>query len=182
MTYNTNIIATLINIFALFLNILICSFSIDVIQHNHNYMLLYDLNIPIRCKKIFFYNLIYTGLTCIFILMMGPRLIYNICTSSYRIKWYSGNWFLLLLMLGLHIWIYSDFIQIKYNLDNIYCNNIYKEKYKELLQLFMYQIYCYLMITGIYIFGNTIICILKKFNNSQQTNISTISNPIFNGL
>ena len=74
MTYNTYIITNLTNVIALFLNILICSFGIDIIQHNHNYKLLYDLDISISCKKIFFYNIIYTGLTGIFILMMGLSL------------------------------------------------------------------------------------------------------------
>ena len=180
MTFNTYVITNITNIIVLFCNLLICSFGIDIIQQNHNYKLLYDLDVSFSCKKIFFYNIIYTGISGIFVLFMIPRLIYNIFTTNPRIKWYSGNWFLLLLMLGLHIWIYTDFKQFK-NSDKIYCNNIYLEKYKDLYQLMQYQIYCFMMITGLYLLCSIIVIILKKYNKpSIIRNSDEIINPIYN--
>ena len=157
-------ITNFVNVVTAVINLTICSYSVDVISNNKN--ILYDLDVSANCKKVFFYNMSYCVLSGLFVLIMFPKYVCNLCKTRPTLIWSCGDWFLITLMVGTSVWGYTFYEKLP--LDT-YCNNIFKSQYSAVAQLVGYQLLSLCLTMGLYVLGHLMICISKKCEVKKNT-------------
>ena len=154
MTYLSSLISNVINIISILGNAAISVYAVHIIKTNSS--ILYDFDVSANCKTIYTYNMIYTGLSGLYVIFMSLKLLCNICNTGSNIHWKSSS---LILMCGVSMWGYK--LYTKVNTPN-YCNGIYDNHYLELRNLMEYQLLSFAIIQGVFIMGKILICMIKR--------------------
>ena len=154
MSYLSYIIANVVNIISIVGNAVITGYAVHVIQNNTG--ILSNLHISTSCKEVYTYNMVYSGLSGLYVLVMGSKLLCNICNTRTNVHW-KGSF--IILMSGVSVWGYK--LYNKVNTPN-YCDGIYNNDYLELYNLLKYQLLSFISIHGLFVVGKMLICMTRR--------------------
>lgn len=158
MSYLSYIIANVVNIVSIIGNAAITGYAVHIIKNNTG--ILSNLHIPTACKEIYTYNMVYCGLSGLYVLFMGTKLLCNICNP--RVHW-KGSF--IILMTGVNVWGYKLYKKAN-QID--YCSGIYKSDYIDLYNLMKYQLLSYCIVNGLFIVGQFFVCMTKRNDKSLK--------------
>ena len=154
MSYLSYIIANVINVLSILGNGIICCYAIDKVKSNHS--ILYDLNVSSSCKTIYSYNIAYTVLSGLYVLLMSSKLVCSICNTRSTVHW-KGSY--IIVMSGVSLWGYRLYNKVN---EPDYCDGIYDNRYLELRNLMEYQLLSFVIIHGLFVVGKILICMLRR--------------------
>lgn len=162
MSYLSYIIANVVNIISIIGNAVITGYAIDIVKNNTS--ILSNLHISTSCKEVYTYNMVYSGLSGLYVLAMSSKLLCSICNTRSNVHW-KGSF--IILMSGVSLWGYK--LYNKVNTPN-YCNGIYDNDYLELRNLMEYQLLSFVIIHGLFVVSKILICMIQRCDaNAKKT-------------